>query len=317
LSKKKINILLGSSGFISLAFLKRKENINKKIYRLDKKKNTLFTKGYRFVQIDLSNFKKVDKLLKKISKNFLINEIWHFAANSDIQKGSMNPEIDLKDTFLTTFNIINTITINKIKIQKFIFASSSAIYGYKKNIKINENMKMLEPISNYGAMKLASENLISAFSKLQKIPCFVFRFPNVIGPNMTHGLIFDLIKKFKLNNKKLLILGNGTQQKQYLHVEDLLDAMYFVINSKKTKSNLHVYNIAGNDKGVSVKYIVNKFIAINKINPVIKYQKQNYGWPGDIPKFNYSIKKLKNLGWQPKINSSESVNKAIKENKIY
>jgi UDP-glucose 4-epimerase len=313
---KKINLVLGSSGFISRSFLNSNTNKFRFFIGFDKKKININLKNTKFVNLNLCNFKKLNLYIKKINKIYNIEEIWHFAANSDIQKGTKNPNIDFKDTFLTTFNIINCLTINKINIKKFIFASSSAVYGFKNHIKIKEDIGNLQPISNYGAMKLSCENILSSYSHLTNTNCFIIRFPNVVGSGLTHGLIFDLIKKFKKNNKILPILGNGFQKKQYLHVTDLIQAMNLVVRKKKATDLYNIYNISGEDSGIFVRDIVKQFIKINNIKPKILYEKKINGWPGDIPSFKFNINKIKKIGWKPKYNSKKSIQKCIMENII-
>ena len=124
---------------------------------------------------------------------------------------------------MTTFNLLEM--ARKYSVRNFYFASSSAVYGDHGNKNIDENTGPLMPISNYGAMKLASEaQCFAAFeSFLDKLR--VFRFPNVVGTPATHGVIFDFINKLKKNPTRLDVLGDGTQQKSYLHVNDLVQGM--------------------------------------------------------------------------------------------
>ena len=136
------------------------------------------------------------------------------AANSDIPAGVLNPDIDLRDTFLTTFEILKA--MKKFNIKVLNFASSSAIYGDFGNEIIHESIGPLFPISNYGAMKLASEAQISAACEGFLNRANIFRFPNVVGAPATHGVILDFINKLRLNKNELQVLGNGTQQKAYL-----------------------------------------------------------------------------------------------------
>lgn len=313
--KKKINILLGSSGFISSYFLKSKFYKDKNFACIDRKKNH-YLNNHFFFKSDLSNKKKLKKILINIGRKYNINEIWHFAANSDIQKSSQNCKIDFKNTFLTTYNLIQNIIETKINVKKIIFASSSAIYGPKENCKIRENIGNLMPISNYGSMKLCSESILYSFAHLKNIKCFIFRFPNVVGPHLTHGLIYDLIKKIKKNKNILKILGNGYQKKQYLHVDDLINAMNFIVKKKKFKDNLQIFNVSGIDDGIEVRKIVEKFVSLNNLKPKIYYEKKRVGWMGDIASFRYDISKIKKQGWKPKFNSIESIIKCIKENKL-
>ena len=124
----------------------------------------------------------------------------------------------------------------KIKGVKSIhFASSSAIYGDFGETKIHEAIGPLLPISNYGAMKLASEAQIAAAAESLLEQVNIFRFPNVVGIPATHGVIFDFVNKLINDPNQLHVLGNGTQQKAYLHAADLIDAMLLIANNPLRK----------------------------------------------------------------------------------
>ena len=209
---------------------------------------------------------------------------------------------------MTTFHVIKE--MENFKIYNLYFASSSAIYGDHGNIKVSENSGPYEPISNYGAMKLASEGICTAaYEKFLK-KLIIFRFPNVIGIPATHGVIFDFINKIiKSKYQKLQVLGNGKQKKNYLHVSDLIDAMLKIKNSTKGK---RIINIGQYDNGVEVQWIAEQVTKKFK-NIEIEYEKNSKGWVGDVPKFNYQLKNLKNLGWRPKLSSKEAIKKSIND----
>jgi UDP-glucose 4-epimerase len=264
---------------------------------------------FLFDNVDLSNYDNYEISIFNFLQNERIEEVWHFAANSDIQAGIFDPEIDFRDTFLTTYNTLRI--MKKFEIQKIFFASSSAVYGDMGNDLIHEYSGPLLPVSNYGAMKLSSESIISAASESLPISGYIFRFPNVVGGPATHGIILDLVRKLKKTPYELNVLGDGTQQKAYLHVDELIDAMLYIRNYAVDK--LNYYNIGTDDGGVSVRFIAEKIVELFSPVAQIVFGLGNKGWVGDVPKFKYSIEKVKALGWSPKLNSSEAIVKAIKE----
>ena len=268
--------------------------------------NTRFT----ILNFNVAEASQCENAFLEAKLNGKVTEVWHLAANSDIPAGVLNPDIDLRDTFLTTFEILKA--MKKFKIKVLNFASSSAIYGDFGDEMIHESIGPLLPISNYGAMKLASEAQISAACEGFLKRANIFRFPNVVGVPATHGVILDFINKLLLNKNELQVLGNGTQQKAYLHVSDLIDAM-LLISNQQIDSKVEVINIGPFDKGVTVKWIAQE--VVNKINPSAKivYGVGNKGWVGDVPKFNYSVEKLKSLGWSPILGSEKAVKRAINE----
>ena len=177
--------------------------------------------SFHFFEKDMTD---IDAMRRVVVK-FPISTVWHMVANSDIGAGVADANVDLRDTFMTTFNLL--LVMREAGIGQLAFASTSAIYGVHDKI-LEETTGTLFPISNYGAMKLASEALISAAVESFLERAWIFRFPNVIGPRATHGIIFDLLTKLSKNPPELEVLGDGTQQKPYLHVCELIDAMLLI-----------------------------------------------------------------------------------------
>ena len=313
----KHHLIIGGAGFIGSKLSLELSKIGK-VSIIDNLSNgnTDFIKDlfiindFKFIQTDVSDFNNCDIAFNQINLSKTITDVWHLAANSDIPAGINDPGIDLKNTFLTTFQIL--CCMKKYNIKNIHFASSSAIYGDCNNIEISEDHGPLKPISNYGAMKLASEAQISASfeSFLNKVN--IFRFPNVVGSPATHGVIFDFINKLKINKSVLNVLGDGSQRKPYLHVSDLVNALIY-FSDLKSVSNFEIYNIGPNDDGIDVKTIAELVVdTVNKDAKII-FGSGNKGWIGDVSKFRYSIKKINSLGWKPKYNSFEAISKAICE----
>ena len=229
------------------------------------------------------------------------------AANSDIPGGIADSDVDLRDTFLTTYNTL--VLMRELQIPTIAFASSSAVYGDLGGRQLNEDVGPLFPISNYGAMKLASEAAISAALESYLQRALIFRFPNVLGVPATHGVILDFVRKLKATPMRLDVLGNGTQQKSYMHVEELVDAMLFI--SERSSDVLSFFNIGAMDKGVTVRFIAEA--VRDRLSPKasIAFGAGEKGWIGDVPRFTYSVDKLAALGWRPRFGSAETVRRAI------
>lgn len=240
----------------------------------------------------------------------IVDEVWHLAANSDIPAGVLDASVDLRDTFMTTFSLLEAMKV--LGIGTLHFASSSAIYGDLGGIPLHESIGPLMPISNYGAMKLASEALISAAAESYVERANLFRFPNVVGAPATHGVILDFINKIKHNASRLDVLGDGTQQKAYLHVSDLVGAMMHIRNSRDLNKVFPI-NIGPVDEGVTVRFIAES--VTRRVSPAaeIHYGIGNKGWVGDVPKFQYSVGRLRQTGWSPTRNSADAVRHAIDE----
>jgi UDP-glucose 4-epimerase len=179
-------------------------------------------------------------------------------------------------------------------------------------VPLYEDIGPLLPISNYGAMKLASEALISAAAESYLSRSNLFRFPNVVGVPATHGVILDFINKLKVNGSRLDVLGDGTQQKAYLHVSDLVEAMMY-IRSVPSLPKVFPVNIGPIDEGVTVRFIAESVTERISQNAGVYFGKGNKGWVGDVPKFQYSVERLSEMGWSPKRNSALAVRQAIDE----
>jgi UDP-glucose 4-epimerase len=262
---------------------------------------------FAFEVVDLADIDAYRRALRALHSRSRITEVWHLAASSDIPAGIADPYVDLRDTFMTTFNTL--LLMKELGIETIAFASSSAVYGDRGDQNLTEDKGPLFPISNYGAMKLASEAAISAALESYLERAFVLRFPNVIGVPATHGVILDFIRKLRATPGNLDVLGDGTQRKSYLHVEDLVDAMLYIRSHARDK--LNYFNIGADDEGVTVRFIAQKVVERVAPEARITFGQGNKGWVGDVPKFSYSIAKLSNLGWRPTLGSASAICKAV------
>jgi len=260
--------------------------------------------GFQFFQADLNDL----PALRNIVQNANIEVVWHMAANSDIVGGMTDPAVDLQATFMTTFHVLGV--MREFAIRKIAFASTSAVYGVH-NKALTEDTGPLMPISNYGAMKLAAEAVISAAVESFLERAWIFRFPNVVGSRATHGIIFDLLTKLSHNPPDLEVLGDGSQQKPYLHVSELLEAMLLICDKADEPRNL--FNIGPPDEGATVKEIAMAVSRRAAPGLPVRFTGGSRGWVGDVPRFYYSIEKLAQLGWRPKLTSAEAIQKAVEE----
>ena len=311
-------LITGAAGLIGSTLINKIKNNQNIIIAIDDLsggnidflKTLIFKRKIIFINEDVSKKKFNKKFTNKI-KNFKFDEVWLLAANSDIQKGVLDSHVDFKNTYLTTFNFLNNIEKNLKKNCKIIFTSSSAIYGENKNKNLlKENNGPFTPVSNYGSMKLASEAYITHFAHKKKLIYQIYRLPNVIGENITHGIFYDMRKKF-LNSKKIVkVLGNGNQKKPYMYCKDIIEIF---LNNKKNKSS--IMNIGQNDNGITVKQIVNLFKKHLKSKKKISFGKTKYGWIGDVPKYKLNNSLIKKYNLFPKYFSSSliSAKKTIKD----
>jgi len=280
-------------------------------FSLGTKKNIEHLQGKeKFVlhKADAADKETLDVIFKKEHPEI----VYHMAANSDIQTSAVNPDIEYKNTYTTTYNVLYC--MRKYNIKRLFFASTSAVYGNKKNVLLDENTPNLSPISYYGAAKLGSEALISAFTYMNDMCSLIFRFPNVIGPRLTHGVIYDFIKKLQKDNTQLTILGNGRQTKPYIYVTDLVNAIIrFTLFDNKRAMGVSLYNL-GVSGETSVTHIADILCEKMGLKAVqYHYTGGESGWKGDVPRFQYCIDKIHNAGWKAEYTSDEAVRKTIQE----
>ena len=262
--------------------------------------------NFKFYETELADQKKVDSIF---SENH-IDVVYHLAANSDIQKGGKEPSIDFNDTLLTTRTILEG--MRKANVKKLFFASTSAVYGEMLDVELTETTGGLMPVSYYGGAKLASEALISSYVSMCDMSVVIFRFPNVIGPRLTHGAVFDFIRKLRKNPNELEILGNGTQCKPYIYVLDLVEAIMKL--TKEFAIGEVVYNISVTSPGTTVTHIAEIVVEeLSLQNVEFKYTGGDRGWKGDVPRFSYDISKVLSTGWSPKHTSDEAVRQTVKD----
>lgn len=262
--------------------------------------------GFTFYEVDASKAENIDEIFASEKPDY----VFHLAANSDIQASAMNPEVEYRNTYSTTFAILSC--MRKYGVKKLFFASTSAVYGDKRDEVLDENTPNLSPISYYGAAKLGSEALISAFSYMNDIEALVFRFPNVIGPRLTHGVIFDFIKKLNNDSEHLKILGDGRQTKPYIYVTDLVDAIMKFKETKEKGVTLYNVGVEGATSVTSIADIICEEMSLTGVK--YEYTGGEGGWKGDVPRFEYCADKIAKAGFKPRFTSDEAVRETVKMN---
>ena len=261
---------------------------------------------FKFYNVELADQNNVDQIFEDNK----IDVVYHLAANSDIQKGGKEPAIDFNDTLLTTRAILEG--MRKANVKKMFFASTSAVYGEMLDVELKETTGGLMPVSFYGGAKLASEALISSYVSMCDMSVVIFRFPNVIGPRLTHGAVFDFIRKLRKNPEELEILGNGTQCKPYIYVLDLVEAIMKL--TQVFNPGEIVYNISVTSPGTTVTHIAEIVVEeLGLANVRFSYTGGDRGWKGDVPRFSYDISKVLATGWNPKHSSDEAVRQTVRD----
>ena len=186
-----------------------------------------------------------------------------------------------------------------------VYASGSGVYGDQGAAELDESFGPLLPVSTYGAGKLAGEALISAYCHLFGLRGVAFRFANVVGPRQTHGVVYDFVRKLLRDPTRLEVLGDGSQSKSYIHVDDVLDAVLLLAADPPTPFD--VFNAATEDY-VTVREIAGVVVEAMGLSDVeLAFGDTPGGWKGDVPVVRFSSAKLRRRGWANRHTSREAL----------
>lgn len=309
------SLVTGAAGFIGShlvdALLKRGDRVigidNFVRGRRENLEHLSDCERFRLIEADLASENGWRGELTSLLSQEAIQRLWHLAANSDVAAGAADADVDLKQTFLTTMNALRI--ARAFGIDSVLFTSSSAVYG-ECDCDLDEDTGPLAPISNYGAMKLASEAALSAACAAWLERGVVMRLPNVVGNRRTHGILYDLPKRLAEDPGHLAVLGDGHQRKPFLHVREVVDALLFL--DERAPAGFSRFNIGPNDE-IEVREIVRLLTAALGLAPEVHYGASDRGWVGDVPRYRYRTDRLKALGWQPRQSSAEAIASACAE----
>lgn len=235
-------------------------------------------------------------------------EVWHLAANTDVRPGASQPRLDLEEGTLTSFAVLEEARLHDVP--RAVFSSSSVVYGLPTVFPTPETYGPLFPESLYAASKLAAEGLFSAYAYCYGLRVHIFRFANIIGPRMTHSVLFDFFEKLRSDPLRLEVLGDGRQAKSYLRTEDCVEGM--LLAAATSTDPVHLYNLGTTDQ-ISVREIAEKVVAAHGGKARIEYAGGERGWVGDVPKQFLAIDRIQKLGWRPRFTSAGAVDRTIAE----
>jgi UDP-glucose 4-epimerase len=236
--------------------------------------------------------------------------VFHLAANPDIAKAVTQPDIDFWEGTYLAQNVLEAMRVNGAG--KILYTSGSGVYGENPEVAFAEDYGPCIPISTYGASKLACEALIAAYCHMFDLTGRVFRFANVVGARQTHGVGYDFIRRLKSDPAHLRILGDGTQKKSYIHVDDVLEAIRIADSGAANRHEM--FNVATEDY-ITVKEIADLAVEVSGLEPgAVEYEFTggDRGWKGDVPIVRFDCSKIKALGWKARRGSAEAVTDAMK-----
>ena len=234
-----------------------------------------------------------------------VDAVFHFAAAKSVKTD--RPREQFEDNLRMTHNVLER--MDGVGVDHLAYTSSSTVYGEAPR-PTPEDYAPLEPISEYGAGKLAEEGLISTYAHSHGLQAWVFRFANIVGPRLRGAVVPDFVEKLRDDPDKLVILGDGRQEKSYMHIEECLDAMVHVV--EHADDSLNTYNL-GTRTTTSVDTIADIVADEMGLDPAYEHTGGERGWTGDVPRMRLSIEKLSALGWEPAQSSDDAIRQSVRE----
>ncbi|TAK71724.1 MAG: NAD-dependent epimerase/dehydratase family protein [Betaproteobacteria bacterium] len=217
----------------------------------------------------------------------------HLASNPDIARAAIDPQVDFYEGTLLTNNVVEA--MRRSDCHRILYASGSGVYGDLGEIAAHEDWGPLLPVSTYGASKLSGEALIMSYCAMFDLSGCAFRFGNVVGPRQTHGVGFDFVRRLLREPERLSILGDGSQSKSYIHIEDVVSA---VLHAHRTSpKRFDVFNVATGDY-ITVTEIAELAVDCLQLEHVrFEYSGGSRGWKGDVPMVRLNTDRIESLGW--------------------
>jgi UDP-glucose 4-epimerase len=257
---------------------------------------------FQFINGDLLDFEFIK--LATVGVDY----VFHFSANADIRFGTNNPELDFYQNIVVTKNILESMRINQVK--KIVFASTGAIYGEATQIPTPENAQMPIQTSLYGASKISAEAIIQAYSESFDIQSWIFRFVSILGARYAHGHVYDFLSQLNKSVATIKVLGNGNQEKSYLHIEDCLTGIMTGVSSSNNLVN--IFNL-GTNETLKVRESLKIIIETLGVKPEVKYEENLRGWIGDNPLIFLDTSKIRKFGWTSNHTIESSINSTVSD----
>ena len=231
----------------------------------------------------------------------------HLASNPDIARAASEPAVDFDDGTLLTHHVVEA--ARRSGVGQVLYASGSGVYGDLGCLEATEDHGPLLPVSTYGASKLAGEALLSSYCSMFALRALAFRFGNVVGPRQTHGVGFDFLRRLRADPTELRILGDGTQSKSYVYVDDIVDAV--MLAAAREPAAYRVYNVATGDHitVTDIANIVCETLGLTDVPYV--YSGGPRGWKGDVPVVRLDTSRIRALGWSNRLTSAEAIRCAV------
>jgi UDP-glucose 4-epimerase len=234
--------------------------------------------------------------------------VFHLQANADVRRGLEHPRRDLEQNTIATSNVLEAMRLNDVK--RIAFSSTGSVYGEPDVFPTPEDAAFPIQTSLYAASKLAGEGLIEAYATGYGFTGLIFRFVSILGERYTHGHVFDFFCALKRDPTRLRVLGDGRQEKSYLYVQDCIDAILLAAERHYEQPGAYIYNL-GADETIVVDDSVAIITEQLGLSPEIEHTGGRRGWTGDSPLIHLDTRRIRTLGWEPKMTIRDSVARTV------
>jgi UDP-glucose 4-epimerase len=266
--------------------------------------------NFTFIKGDLKSPRIIEKATKQADL------VFHFAANPEVRVGETEPRVHFEENLVATFNLLEALR-KQGSAHMIVFASTSTVYGEATVLPTTEDYGPSIPISTYGASKQGAEALMSAYAYTFDLRALILRFANIVGPRATTGVVVDFIRKLRKDPNYLEILGDGTQRKSYLYIDDCVEAVLYAVDAiLKGTCRVDFYNIGSSDQVTVVRIAEIVAEEMNIPKPQLVFTggvDGGRGWRGDVKNMHLSIGKILQTGWKPRFTSEEAIRLTVRK----
>jgi UDP-glucose 4-epimerase len=230
--------------------------------------------------------------------------VYHLAANADVRFGWQHPTRDLEQNLIATVNVAES--ARRVGVERLVFSSTGSVYGESAVVPTPEDAPFPVQTSLYGASKAAAEGFLAAYAMADYLDVTVFRFVSVLGPRYSHGHVIDFVRQLLDHPDRLAVLGDGSQRKSYMHVDDCVEALLTLPN----QPGFDVVNL-GIDGICTVRDSIGWICDAMGADPELHYTGGDRGWVGDNPLIHLDTSRARGRGWKPQRSIEESVRSTV------
>lgn len=307
----KTALVTGGAGFVGSHLADRLANEGVHVFALDNlssgREDNVSNKDVEFVYGDIRDSELVDGLVKKSDIIFhlaeYIPDTTNYGSGHVIKYSVENPLLDFDVSCRGSLIVLDKCRIYD---KEIVFTSSAAVYGENKGVFVSEDSPTT-PSSPYGASKSCAETYMLLYRKLYGLPVTVLRFCNIYGPRQRKYLMYDILLRLTKNPKKLEMLGSGMEQRDFIYVDDAINATLLAVRSQK--SDGAVFNV-GTGTSVTIRETVRVILKAIGMQPEVSFTQAS--WKGDIKKLCANVDRIMKLGFQPKYSLEDGLKETIK-----